>query len=74
MTTNLKMRARDFGRMKTNLKTIKLKIRAYNTGRATLEEISKELEDFEEELQDLLKPSHVEWIGCRELIKEILGE
>lgn len=49
--------------MSSNLETVKLKIRAYNTGRGTIKDVSKELEGFENKFRDFLRVRSLEvWV------------
>lgn len=71
--------------MKHNLETIKLKIRAYNTDRGSLQDIWDEWAAFEKELDEIyeanLTKRNAIWskhlrsqaVGKRKMIKEIQG-
>ena len=68
--------------MRHNLETIKLKIRAYNTDRGSLQDVWDEWAAFENELRERLEadieqlkeiPSSVRTKYAIDFIKEILG-
>ena len=62
--------------MNHNLETVKLKLRAYNTERGSIEDVFKELEDLEKEIRErvaILEKNNRQETTLYALYKEFLG-